>query len=844
MAKLLKSIKVHILFGYITLIAIASVAVWLIYDETLELYDNQVDINPASEKIFLANSILTNLYEAEGLERSYLQTGSPENYEAYNLLIDSISSQIVMLGLIEGNPAQTVHTDSIQKLLTKKRENLKELNAIKNSASAERLYERALFKLTENKDSLQQLFQMYENLNQSKDSIQTKQKKARFFERLKNVFAPPEEPDSTLQIVVNESVQVDSLFNAFNPTDSVEQIMASIIREIRKESVAFEKQLMQAEQENLQNAQTITLQIRQILSKLESEEILFSLNKVADQQQHISQMKNIVIILGIAAILIIIGFLILILKDITKSQHYRQNLEKEKAYSESLLRSKEQLMLSITHDLKSPLNSIIGFAHLATKETNQENQNKYLKNIDHSAGYVLRLTKDLLDFARLESGKLTIESRPLNLKKLIEEAVTGFFPLAEEKKLELILNLEKLPDRTYITDGARLNQILSNLISNAIKFTNQGYIKINGSIKKSRGKTDWIQIEIEDTGIGISKENNHIIFEEFGRITSDDDVYYEGTGLGLPITKRIVELLKGSISYSSKYGEGSHFTVVLPLNRQSNKTAAAPPAIPPTPKVLKSVFNKERVLLVDDDPFLLELATHILKEANLEVFPFSQARKAREIMNKQNFDILITDVQMPGTNGFELLTCFKAQKPTATLAIAVTGEANDQQHYLEAGFQAVIQKPFQPDNLLETVAAVLDGYSKPVNDAAPTEKTLHNAYNIEGIKAFAGGEMDTTREILVSFAQSTQQNLQQFRLHRQKEDYDEIKKLAHKMLPMFRQLEAIEIIEPLRKLEQDYYNRHENKWLQECDWLLVNIDKLMEQIIEDHQLPFSGKLIS
>jgi CHASE3 domain sensor protein len=141
----LKSIKFHILLGYITLILIASVTVWLVYDETLELYDNQVDINPVSDKIFLANSILTDLYEAESLERSYLQTGNPEHINDYNTLIDSISSQIDLLGSIESNPSQLMHTDSIQKLLTKKRENLKELNEIKNSASSEKLYERALW---------------------------------------------------------------------------------------------------------------------------------------------------------------------------------------------------------------------------------------------------------------------------------------------------------------------------------------------------------------------------------------------------------------------------------------------------------------------------------------------------------------------------------------------------------------------------------------------------------------------------------------------------------------------------------------------------------------------------
>src|SRR5690554_3568931 len=170
MVKLLKSVKVYILLGYLFLIVIASVIVWIIYNESLDLYDNQVDMNPVSEKIFLANSILTNLYEAENLERSYLQTGDTENYESYNILIDSISAQINLLGSIEGHPSQIMHTDSIQKLLTKKRENLKELNLIKNSVSSDKIHERALYRLTQNKDSLNHLFEMYKTANSGKDS--------------------------------------------------------------------------------------------------------------------------------------------------------------------------------------------------------------------------------------------------------------------------------------------------------------------------------------------------------------------------------------------------------------------------------------------------------------------------------------------------------------------------------------------------------------------------------------------------------------------------------------------------------------------------------------------------
>src|SRR5690606_10685034 len=359
--------------------------------------------------------------------------------------------------------------------------------------------------------------------------------------------------------------------------------------------------------------------IRQILTKLENEEILFSLNKVSTQQEHISRMTNIVIFLGAAALIIVIGFLILILKDITRSQHYRQHLEKEKAYSESLLKSKEQLMLSITHDLKSPVNSIAGFANLAEKENSPARRIKYLKNIESSTNYITRLIHDLLDFARLETGKMTIENQTVNLFELTEEVVSGFFPLAEQKNISLELEIDKLNGKYYLTDGTRINQILSNLVSNAIKFTNKGYVKVMVSNHKSKGKTEWIKIEVEDSGIGISKEHSTLIFEEFARISGENNNHYEGTGLGLTITKRIVELLKGNIEFTSVPGKGSHFSVILPLQKQISVITEKPEVSKKPTNGHTAIFNKEQILIVDDDPFLLELTSHILNEANLTV---------------------------------------------------------------------------------------------------------------------------------------------------------------------------------------------------------------------------------
>lgn len=846
MAKRLKSVKINIFLGYITLVIIASATVWLIYNETLELYKNQVDISPVNDKILITNSILTNLYEAEGLERSYLQTGKRGHHKAYNVLMDSISGQIDSLGKIAGSPLQQMHADSIGKLLAKKRQNLKELVAIKNAGSSEKMYEKAMLRLTSNEDSINQLLSIYKTVSTRKDSVIIKQKKKKFFERLVHVFSPHEKPDTTLKVVVNQSMKVDSILNAFNPADSVRQFLSSVIEDIREESVAYEKKLVKKEQDIADNDKTITLQIRQMLSKFKNEELISSIRKVEIQQERIADMTNIIILLGIIALLVITGFLILILQDISRSQHYRQNLEKEKAYSEMLLKSKEQFMLSITHDLKSPLSSIIGYAQLTERENATTQQKSYLENIQQSAEYILRLINDLMDFARLQTGKFKFENIRFNLNDLTDEVISGFYPLAAEKKLELEWQNQLRPDTVYTSDPIRIKQILGNLISNAIKFTDSGKVTVKGIVQKTEDQTDWIQFDVIDTGIGIVAENAPLIFEEFSQVSSEEGRQYEGTGLGLTITKRLIELMNGSITFKSQHRKGSHFTVMFPLQPlpayTSGKQRMA--TMPPIPDINQFSFNGEKVLLVDDDSVLLDMTATVLRAARLRVNAFSEPREALKAIRKESFDLLITDIRMPRMSGFELLYFFRKNSSGKARAIAVSGELPRKQVYENAGFSTFLQKPFRPEELLKQVALVMNREKAGLRQIPGNHTKTNSDYNIDAIKAFASDDPETTRDILASFIESTAQNIQLFRQHLHNSDFESLTELAHKMLPMFRQLEAKKVIRPLEKLERnDYGKERKEEWLATGELALSMVEPIMKKIGKDHHISLPGTFI-
>jgi signal transduction histidine kinase/DNA-binding NarL/FixJ family response regulator len=808
MKHLIESVKIKVFLGYLTLVILASLTVWVIYSEIQQNSGEKVDFNPANNKFIYINNILTNLYQAEGLERSYSQTGQIFQYHYYLKLMDAISLQIDTLALMVNNPAQQMHTDSIKKLLQVKQQNLKELASIKKRNTSKDLYQQAIKKISSVNDSAEQSQKVYKNVIINSDTVYLKQKKQKFFERLVNVFATQNKTDSNLHVQTTQSVQIDSMVGPVNHGDSIAGYVTAIVTKIRDENLAVEASLKQKEQEILDNDITITLQLRQILSDIENEELINSFQKVNEQQSRLKKTTWLIILLGSFALATIVFFLINILKDITKSQHYRQSLEKAKAYSESLLKSKEQFMLSLTHDLKSPLSSIIGFTKLMEDDPGVlPRHQKYLQNIDKASEYIRKLINDLLDLARLETGKLNIDHLPFTLKPLIDSIMDGFYPQAQAKNVDLQLQSNILPSAIYISDPMRITQILINLISNALKFIEEGNVTVQVFDVGSNGKIDQIRIDVTDTGIGISEENVQLIFEEFARVPTTKK-QYKGTGLGLTITQKLVQLLHGTINLESKPGEGSQFTIVLPLEKSVQLPENVPEMIAGKNRKENARIAGKRVWIIDDDETLLEMTSTILKSAGMEVHSFSDPQKAIHLFAKGCTDLLVMDIQMPALNGVEVLEQIQKKNGEPITAIAISG-MNPGQHGYE-GFSAFIQKPFRPQTLIDVISGQQNGITVTDNRNSPGN-FRQNGYNLEQIAAFTAGDPESLIQILVSLIRSGKENTTLFRQYLQEENEDALSALSHKMLTLFRQMEATDIVELLSRLEQKDGRQLDNK---------------------------------
>ena len=827
MKRFMESVKLKVALGYFTLVVLASLMIWVTYSEILHYSGEKVDFNPANNKFISINKILTNLYQAEGLERSYVQTRQEIHYQDYLKLMDTISSQIDTLALMVNTPLQQMHTDSIKKLLLVKQHNLKELSVIKKRSSSTARYQRALNKLSSGKDSVDKYLKVSRSVTTNLDSIYIKKKKKNLFERIANVFTAKESADSNLHVLTTQSVKTDSLVNTVNPVDTIAGFISSVMTEIRDDSIAMEKRIKLKEQEVLSNDRTITLQLRQILSNIENEELINSYLKVNAQQKRIEKKTGLIILVGIFALVTIIFFLINILKDITRSRHYRQSLEKAKAYSDSLLQSKEQFMLSLTHDIKSPLSSIIGFAGFMQEDVDVlPRHKKYLQNISRASDHILKLVNDLLDLARLESRKLTIDNIPFDLKHLLSDIVEGFRPQAGEKKIDLQLQFNISPSLIYKGDPMRITQIMSNLISNAIKFTEAGKVSIAVLSISSSATSDLILIEVVDTGIGISEENRLSIFEEFTRVATSKQ--YEGTGLGLAITKKLINLLKGKIKLESKLGVGSKFSVVLPLEKGEKLVFDSPEIIDRPTQEAKAENVGIKVWLIDDDPTLLEMISAILNSAGMEVQSFSDPRKAIDSFEKGCANLLITDIQMPEMSGFEVLKQIQNKNGGKIRSIAISGSNAGSKEF--AGFSTFIQKPFKPRILINAVLLQMNGIMAS-DDLEVQGNSSINGYSLKQFDAFAEGDPEVLRQILVSFISTGMQNEVLFRQYLQEENPIALSELAHKMLPLYRQLEAHDIVELLSQMEKkDIAGLNAIQFYSQCKTALERIEVLLRTI--------------
>lgn len=631
-----------------------------------------------------------------------------------------------------------------------------------------------------------------------RDTVVTKPKKKGFFRRLGEVFVPPKK-DTAIQVKTSFEYTTDTVIDVYNPVDSLQEKLRAVAQQQKAANV-----LVQRRKRTLQRMdKMLTARIDSLLKDYEQETLLHA-RQEAEYQQSVRR-HSVKIISGIAAgaVLLSAFFLVIIGRDITRSNRYRRELEEARRRAEDLLATREKMMLAITHDFKAPLGSIMGYADLLSRLTVDERQRFYLDNMKTSSEHLLKLVVDLLDFHRLDLHKAEINRVTFHPARLLEEIRVSFEPLTSAKGLYLHCDIAPELDSTYISDPLRLRQIINNLLSNAVKFTDEGGITMTARYDDRR-----LAVAIADTGKGMEPADRERIFQEFTRLPGAQGK--EGFGLGLSIVRMLVQLLEGTIDVDSVPGKGSTFTLRVPLFPvrvsenigEKTQEAEGEPPVAPEPSL--------RVLLIDDDRIQLTLTAAMLQHSGIASVSCMQPDELLDALRSGTFDVLLTDVQMPAINGFDLLRLLRASNlPQARTipVIAVTARSDMKpEEFTAHGFAGCLHKPFTVAELfrelnMEGIGQASVRQGEDIAGNAEDVSSPQPSYNFSALTAFSGDDPEAAKSILESFVSETRRNAGRLQEAVDAADMDGVAAVSHKMIPLFTLIGAMELVEELKVLE-------------------------------------------
>jgi PAS domain S-box-containing protein len=387
----------------------------------------------------------------------------------------------------------------------------------------------------------------------------------------------------------------------------------------------------------------------------------------------------------------------------------------EKSIAEAATRAKSQFLANMSHELRTPMTGVLGMLDLTLSGNLEADQREFISAAHASALSLVRILNDILDLTKIEMGKLSIEEKPFSLRQCVDDTLSILYPVVKIKGIGLDFTVAADVPRVMIGDQTRINQVLTNLAGNAVKFTGKGKVEIRVSVGQSApGAKKEVTFTVTDTGIGIPSDKMHLLFHSFSQVDESHSRSYGGTGLGLAISKEIVERMGGTIAFKSEEGVGSTFSFTVPLAeapRESDLQSAAGTQSTVTTSPAPEQVNR-RLLLAEDDATIHKFLGLMLNRANYHVDFAENGVKAVEMWEEGAYDLVLMDVQMPRLNGFEATGAIREKERERgghTPIVAMTAHASkeDEQRCLDAGMDAFISKPIDFAKTLQLIGQVL-----------------------------------------------------------------------------------------------------------------------------------------
>jgi len=497
----------------------------------------------------------------------------------------------------------------------------------------------------------------------------------------------------------------------------------------------------------------------------------------------------------------------------TKALHIKYDLEelkKQKEIAELSDKLKEQFLANVSHEIRTPMNGVLGMAHLLNKTNPTKEQEEYIDAIKLSANNLMVIINDILDFSKINAGKIEFNETEFNIRDLMKGIIQIFQVKIDEKKIKIGCTIDYNIKDNLIGDPIRLNQILTNLIGNAVKFTESGKVMLEVKLLDQKDNNCKIRMKVKDTGIGIPDNKLQSIFESFEQ-AENNKRRYEGTGLGLTIVKQLVELQGGSISVSSRVNEGSEFTVDMSFHLGKNQPKKD--VVLHNEQIEALNFSNIAVLIVEDNKVNQLLLKNMLKKFGFDNLDTAEnGRIALNKLREKNYNLILMDIQMPEMDGYEITREIRSRlrKEMRNIpVIAITADASEKEKIKakETGMDDYIVKPYSPEDLYFTILK----YVKPVdsilaetkmNNAAILSRFREAGMNLDFLEKFTGGDQELAIQLIEIFLKQIPEAIQKLNQSISTQDWKETHAIAHKIKSSIAIFELNELKKLITNIEE------------------------------------------
>ena len=793
---------------YLFVIALCGALFYYIFNLRKSIENQRSNINSQHDALSWVNEFTKSVHGAQNSANLYAFTEQQKYKREFNAYRDEIKTLTDSLMQFEISEDNKMMVNEIEDLIKSKGRISNELSKQFHDFNPLAEFDRTIDEYTPPQPEEEIVITTV-----SKDTVlhvPKKEEKKSFWERVGKVFRPDEEQeDSIIYISIERS---DTLRIQQQRADTVDILADLRILSDRAKTEYWNKieQYGKKTQELVKADNQLSEQISTLLIRLNQEILDSTVAEIEKSEEIIKENTKTSILIGAATLTLIIIFIILIISDVNKGYRARRAAEEAKRKTEEIMESRHKLLLSVSHDIKAPLTSIMGHVELMDKTENE----KDIVSIKQSADHILNLLNNLLEYSSLEQGKLQTSKETFDIVQLCEEIAEMFAPIAKHKNLQFHFENDIAPKTLLKTDKLKIRQILTNIISNGIKYTLEGSVTFRARLGRS-----LIVFDITDTGVGIPQDKLEEVFKPFVRIETYNQ-FAEGSGYGMSVVKGLVDLLGGEIHTESEVGKGSHFEIRIPVEEVEKP-------IKGKSEITESNKKSLNILVFDDDNTLLSVIDNMLRRLGHQAIPCRSMNDLDNALQQiQDYDYILTDREMGAVTGNDVLFLVKEVDPQKPI-ILMTGRIEyTTEKAKEEGFDGFLQKPFnlkQLENLFGSVAL--------------SEDETETAYpDFPAFSEMMGNDKEAMTTILNVFVQSTADDLVLMNTLIEESDFIGMQSLCHKMLPMFTQLERdttfLAKMNAMRGTGKK--EKHYRKWKDDARQFMAQTDELMDLLAEKY----------